>query len=609
MSYRNPGIIRDRTADVYVQASKDLTNVFIKGIEAKGARLAAEAAKKKKDDERWNLNANRNSRVINKQNKKTGDIINTINGNLNNSYQDNIKILGGEGLTAITDNDTQTDLSIEKRQANDDVYAKYENYNTTSQALMGKFKAELNEHYGEKDGEGGLSSAAYGVDWNYVGRNDGERVGNMFIVNALNNTDAASTYGGTMSKSGGYDEKGNSNATFITKIPSDNQEFLKFQPKFDKGEMDDKEWTLHKEKNGIEEEIDSKTGKSTFVFKRTINDKNFGQGFVRKTMAGPSGEDMLIKPGLISKNGIVPNEAFVTDKLNAKVVNISGEKGGRATTKSNTKRFFDNSFYVGEGAKNYQVAFSKAKGIVGNNNTDDINDYLRNRLDVTNPEEVMNEGIYDPKLIAEAMQMKTQRDGLSKYSNKNAEPEDVAYYKEQGIDIIEGERIYYEESNPSETYSEEKPTAYETNINIKKQEKVTANKDLSLFLQNNTIPTFNSGVQTDDGVKFREAIDKVPNISIVGMESLTGEDNRITGFKIKGLETTVTVNTNMDDVQIKEAMMFANGATKEEIKAMDFGKAKREAAEKKKQEKIEYQKKIDNIVGTMEERQEPIVYE
>ena len=56
MSYRNPGIIRDRTADVYVQASKDLTNVFIKGIEAKGARLAAEAAKKKKDDERWNLN-------------------------------------------------------------------------------------------------------------------------------------------------------------------------------------------------------------------------------------------------------------------------------------------------------------------------------------------------------------------------------------------------------------------------------------------------------------------------------------------------------------------------------------------------------------------------
>ena len=130
-----------------------------------------------------------------------------------------------------------------------------------------------------------------------------------------------------------------------------------------------------------------------------------------------------------------------------------------------------------------------------------------------------------------------------------------------------------------------------------------------MFLQNNTIPTFNSGVQTDDGVKFREAIDKVPNISIVGMESLTGEDNRITGFKIKGLETTVTVNTNMDDVQIKEAMMFANGATKEEIKAMDFGKAKREAAEKKKQEKIEYQKKIDNIVGTMEERQEPIVYE
>ena len=69
--------------------------------------------------------------------------------------------------------------------------------------------------------------------------------------------------------------------TFITKIPSDNEDFLKFQPKFDRGEMGDKQWTLHKEKNGIEEEVDSATGKSTFVFKRTINNENFGVfGFI-----------------------------------------------------------------------------------------------------------------------------------------------------------------------------------------------------------------------------------------------------------------------------------------------------------------------------------------
>ena len=558
MSYRNPGIIRDRTADVYVQASKDLTNVFIKGIEAKGARLAAEAAKKKKDDERWNLNANRNSRVINKQNKKTGDIINTINGNLNDSYQDNIKILGGEGLTAITDNDTQTDLSIEKRQANDDVYAKYENYNTTSQALMGKFKAELNEHYGEENGQEGLSSAAYGVDWNYVGRNDGERVGNMFIVNALNNTDAASNYGGTMSKSGGYDEKGNSNATFITKIPSDNEEFLKFQPKFDKGEMGDKEWTLHKEKNGIEEEIDSKTGKSTFVFKRTINDKNFGQGFVRKTMAGPSADDMLKNPGMVTDRDLPPKEAFLTDKLNAPVVSMQGMKGGRATTKSSSNRYFDNDFYVGKGAKNWPTALSKATAIAGGNDTDEINDYLKNRLDITNPEEVMNEGIYDPNLIAEAMQMKTQRDGLSDYEHKDADDKDVAYYKSQGMDIIKGERIYYEQSNPSEVFNQTDKTY--TKTQVLNSDKVNNNWNKNKPVLKNIFNSFTGGGQKLPPVKTVMANFAQANISAIPVYGEGGEE--LIGFELKNQLVTTKPSTILlgeSKESIDQAIKVASG--------------------------------------------------
>ena len=558
MSYRNPGIIRDRTADVYVQASKDLTNVFIKGIEAKGARLAAEAAEKKKDDERWNLNANRNSRVINKQNKKTGDIINTINGNLNNSYQDNIKILGGDGLTAITDNDTQTDLSIEKRQANDDIYAKYENYNTTSQTLMGKLKAELNEHYGEENGQEGLSSAAYGVDWNYVGRNDGERVGNMFIVNALNNTDAASNYGGTMSKSGGYDEKGNSNATFITKIPSDNEEFLKFQPKFDKGEMDDKEWTLHKEKNGIEEEVDSETGKSTFVFKRTINNENFGQGFVRKTMAGPSADDMLKNPGMVTDRDLPPKEAFLTNKLNAPVVSVQGMKGGRATTKSSSNRYFDNDFYVGKGAKNWPTALSKATAIVGGNDTEEINNYLRNRLDITNPEEVMNEGIYDPNLIAEAMQMKTQRDGLSDYEHKDADDKDVAYYKSQGMDIIKGERIYYEQSNPSEVFNQTDKTY--SKKDVLNSDKVNNNWNKNKPVLKNIFNSFTGGGQKVPPVKTVMANFAQANISAIPIYGEGGEE--LIGFELKNQLVTTKPSTILlgeSKESIDQAIKVASG--------------------------------------------------
>lgn len=557
MSYRNPGIIRDRTADVYVQASKDLTNVFIKGIEAKGARLAAEADKKKKDDERWGLNANRNSRVINKQNKTTGDIINTIDGNLNDSYQGNIKILGGEGLTAITDNDTQTDLSIEKRQANDDIYAKYENYNTTSQGLMGKFKAELNEHYGEKNGQEGLSSAAYGIDWNYVGENDGDRVGNMFIVNALNNTDAASNYGGTMSKSGGYDEKGNSNATFVTKIPSDNEDFLKFQPNFDRGEMGDKEWTLHKEKNGIVEEVDSETNKSTFIFRRVINNENFGEGFVRKTIAGPSADDMLKNPKMVTDRDLPPPEAFLTDKLNAPVVSMQSKKGGRAITRSSSNRFFDNDFYVGKIAKNWPTALSKATAIAGGNDTKEINDYLRNRLDITNPEEVMNEGIYDPNLIAEAMQMKTQRDGLSDYETKDADAKDVAYYKSKGMDIIVGERIYYEESNVSETYN--KTEATYTKTQVFNSTKVNNNWTKSQPVLKKIFKSLTQGSKVQPSVKTLMADFAEANISAI---PIYGEDDKLVGYELKNqLVTTkpATILVNESPESIDQAIKVASG--------------------------------------------------
>jgi len=451
MSYRNPQIIRDRTAEVYVQGAKDLTNIFIKGIESRGAYLAEQADKKRKEDERWTLNANRNSRIINKENKITGDLINTISGSWFDDYQVNIKDLGNPAMQAITNNDVTTDLTIEQRQANDDIYLKYDNYNTTSRTLMGKILAEKEEHYGEKDGDGGLSSSRYGTDWNYVGNNDGERAANMFIINSLNNTDASSTYGGTMSKSGNYDKKGNSNATFITKIPTDNKDFLDFMPTFVRGKMDDKTWEAHKEKNGIVVE------NGQFIFRRVINNENFGKGFVMKTMAGPSSEDMLVKPGIVTKTGL-SQDAFITDKLNAKIYSVSSEVGGRKITSSNKRRFIDNSFFVGESAKNWDVALTKAEAIVGMNDTQRINNYLRNRLDIIDPEEVMNEGVYDSNLIAKHMQMKTQRDGLNKggYSSKIADKEDIDYYKTQDIEIGEKELIWYQEIKEKETYDKEK---------------------------------------------------------------------------------------------------------------------------------------------------------
>jgi len=103
----------------------------------------------------------------------------------------------------------------------------------------------------------------------------------------------------------------------------------------------------------------------------------------------------------------------------------------------------------------------------------------------------MNEGIYDPNLIAEAMQMKTQRVGLSDYETKNADAKDVAYYKSQGMDIIVGERIYYEESNTSETYNKTDKTY--TKSDVKKGVFVNNNWNKYKTKAADFLNTFNSG--------------------------------------------------------------------------------------------------------------------
>ena len=141
-------------------------------------------------------------------------------------------------------------------------------------------------------------------------------------------------------------------------------------------------------------------------------------------------------------------------------------------------------------------------------------------------------------------------------------------------------QVYVKKIAGSKYSSSTGPTAYEKNLNIQNQKIVTANKDLSLLLQEQSMPTFNAGVQSEEGAKFIETVQKLPNISINAKDIFTVGTNQ--GFKVQGLETAVTVHSGMTEPEIKEAIMIANGATVKEIEKYDFGKAKREAEEAKK---------------------------
>ena len=200
----------------------------------------------------------------------------------------------------------------------------------------------------------------------------------------------------------------------------------------------------------------------------------------------------------------------------------------------------------------------------------------------------------DPKVFQEWITSLTKdhfiQESLgSDYEKRMATPDDVKLINDLNTenDIINQTgslttdmQVYVKKIAGSKYSSSTGPTAYEKNLNIQNQKIVTANKDLSLLLQEQSMPTFNAGVQSEEGAKFIETVQKLPNISINAKDIFTVGTNQ--GFKVQGLETAVTVHSGMTEPELKEAIMIANGATVKEIEKYDFGKAKREAEEAKK---------------------------
>jgi len=511
MGYRDRKIIRDNTGEIYNQGLNTLTNMFVKTITNKGERIRQDnlAIEKQRTDRKRSMSGMEIEQ--DKVTNATSKVIGGIDGNIEELYQYNVSVLGPDALNARADRLT-LDMTSEERAKNKLVSDKFNTYNTSMGELGGLFQSEITERYGTKEGgirTGGFNIQNYGTEWDYVGDNVTEKLTSQFSLSALDNT-PANIYNGKMTKKTGYDDKGIGDATISTLIPTDNAKFLEDNPEFARMAMNDEDWEKHKKDNGIIEKDNN------FVFEKTYTKKNFGEGFTRKTMAAPDAKAIFEDTSTTTEKGI-PDSAFLTDQFNS--FRRSGQNDG--VKQESRQRYINPNHFIGKTSPSWVVAESAAKGVL-TASSKDINQYITGRLNVSNIEEMKTDGVYDPTKIAEAIQERLAKTALSQMtlvSHVNADGKkvdganaaDVAYYKEQGVEIEIGDSIYYKGTAPKDV-SESTTTTTTSADELLAQELQTEVSNLDVLENEEANINADTKWLEAKGLKILKKVDAVSNI-------------------------------------------------------------------------------------------------
>ena len=571
-AYENPRIIRDTSGQIYGQAIANFGQQIASGMKTYYANQKAEQEKADKEIERVQRianqveskfydQANRNYAIVAKEDKsllkgfqnEVGNLLNGVGIEGEESYQ-----IGA--IKAQTYLDTKNDLTKEERQYYREVVQRAKTFQNNAIAGGGQIINDLQDM--DKVSAKGFGSTHY-----WTGSNDTERDTTMLTAYALNGREADGVKSDKKIYSG-------PNGEMIVKVTS-------------KVEEGSKTW------NDLSPETQEHLRNNNYelTWERDMN--NFTE------LVGEVPEDL-------DYNQVAENSKFQKEgKLNPNFI-VGGEEGNQYETRQvlNGKeeivksRFLDINKLRNDDTFKADIK-SRAEGLVGMQDGE-LSAFMRYKMKQGSfkiqefrektPQE--QERQIQELLTDNFIQEKTSGPGMG---SREATAADKKYFEEQGINIGADNMVYYQitgtslVNKPADTR-----TATEKNKDAATESMNKANETLSTMLQEQSIPTFKNGVLSQEGVEFRKAIDKLPNISIVGKDDLTG-DGAVQSFSIRGLVKTVTVSSDMDDAQIKEAIMFANGATVEEIEKYDFGKAKREADEKKKQEEKDLKIKIDNI--------------
>ncbi len=555
-AYENPRIIRDTSGQIYGQAIANFGQQIASGMKTYYANQKAEQEKADKEIERVQRianqveskfydQANRNYAIVAKEDKSLLKGFQNEVGNLLNG----IGIEGEEGyqigaIKAQTYLDTKNDLTTEERQYYREVVQRAKTFQNNAIAGGGQIINDLQDM--DKVAAKGFGSTHY-----WTGSNDTERDTTMLTAYALNGREADGVKSDKKIYSG-------PNGEMIVKVTS-------------KVEEGSKTW------NDLSPETQEHLRNNNYelTWERDMN--NFTE------LVGEVPEDL-------DYNQVAENSKFQKDgKLNSNFI-VGGEEGNQYETRQVLdgkeeivkSRFLDINKLRNDDVFKADIK-SKAEGLVGMEDGE-LSAFMRYKMKQGSfkiqefrektPQE--QERQIQELLTDNFIQEKTSGPGMG---SREATAADKKYFEEQGIDIGPDNMVYYQitgtslVNKPADTR-----TATQKNKDAATESMNKANENLFSVLQETTIPTF-SGHETPEAAEFIEIIQKFPNITINPKSEITvGKNDE--GYLITGLEKSVILHSGMSEEEIKENIMIANGATEEQIKKADFGKAKREAAKK-----------------------------
>ncbi len=555
-AYENPRIIRDTSGQIYGQAIANFGQQIASGMKTYYANQKAEQEKADKEIERVQRianqveskfydQANRNYAIVAKEDKSLLKGFQNEVGNLLNG----IGIEGEEGyqigaIKAQTYLDTKNDLTTEERQYYREVVQRAKTFQNNAIAGGGQIINDLQDM--DKVAAKGFGSTHY-----WTGSNDTERDTTMLTAYALNGREADGVKSDKKIYSG-------PNGEMIVKVTS-------------KVEEGSKTW------NDLSPETQEHLRSNNYelTWERDMN--NFTE------LVGEVPEDL-------DYNQVAENSKFQKDgKLNSNFI-VGGEEGNQYETRQVLdgkeeivkSRFLDINKLRNDDVFKADIK-SKAEGLVGMEDGE-LSAFMRYKMKQGSfkiqefrektPQE--QERQIQELLTDNFIQEKTSGPGMG---SREATAADKKYFEEQGIDIGSDNMVYYQitgtslVNKPADTR-----TATQKNKDAATESMNKANENLFSVLQETTIPTF-SGHETPEAAEFIEIIQKFPNITINPKSEITvGKNDE--GYLITGLEKSVILHSGMSEEEIKENIMIANGATEEQIKKADFGKAKREAAKK-----------------------------
>jgi hypothetical protein len=442
MSYRNPQIIVDRSAEIYAQAASNLGSQMVGTVQniIEKQRLEAEGIKKR--NEAFQL-AENNIRLKEYEDaNKTSQKIkgSSLQEQFKNQYIDLLEGENGSIRAKSILSTSGSSLTTDQRKQYFKIIDDAENFKNLMLEAAGSIEPDIQEY------KENVTAGAIGSKYMWKGSNNFEKYQNMLGMNALADQEMD---GVTYTKELKKTDSGSVEIIITNKIDTKSDFFKKLE---ERGLIN---------KNDLETD---KSGYATVTFAKDL--KKYGDGLLTKIPENIDNVKALQTAGLLDKNGKV-SDVLLNEKAN---ITVSRQSGTKQIIK---EELFDPSAIKTNKVLNDEFK-SFASGVISRP-LDEQLAYVENVLGISNynystwegltPAE--KQGIIKDKLIDNAVE---QIAGTS-FKKRFASKKDVSIYNQQGKALQEGEAIY--------TKIEEGPLSYDTPQKTSQQKPSSAqNKQL-----------------------------------------------------------------------------------------------------------------------------------